>query len=259
MMPNRVKRLHEFRDPIYNFISLDRQERLLVDSVPFQRLRQIHQLALTYNVYPGASHKRFEHSLGVMHLAGLVFDVVTDPANRHPDTDYMFPDNLTQWRITIRLAALCHDLGHLPFSHAAEKKLLPEGIDHEILTLKIIDSDHLKDVWRSGSNINKEDVKKLAVGSKKLKDVNFGADWEAVLSEIITGDSFGVDRIDYLLRDSYHLGVSAGRFDHAKLIQSLRILPRSGSEEGSREPALGVELNGVHSAEALLLARSIYV
>ena len=97
-------------------------------------------------------------------------------------------------------------------------------------------------------------MKKLAVGSKKLKDVNF-TDWEAVLSEIITGDSFGVDRIDYLLRDSYHLGVSYGRFDHAKLIQSLRILPRSGSEEGSREPALGVELNGVHSAEALLLAR----
>ena len=79
-MPNRVKREHEFRDPIHNFITLDRQERKLVDSEPFQRLRQIHQLALTYLVYPGASHKRFEHSLGVMHLAGRVFDIVTAPS-----------------------------------------------------------------------------------------------------------------------------------------------------------------------------------
>jgi hypothetical protein len=72
----RLKRRHEFHDPIQDFISLDRQERLLIDSEPFQRLRHIHQLALTYLVYPGASHKRFEHSIGVMELAGKVFEVV---------------------------------------------------------------------------------------------------------------------------------------------------------------------------------------
>lgn len=249
-----MKRIHEFRDPIHSFITLDRQARSLVDSVPFQRLRQIHQLALTYNIYPGASHKRFEHSLGVMHLAGQVFDVVTDPRNRHPATEYMFPDNIQQSRVTLCLAALCHDLGHLPFSHAAEEKLLPTGQDHETLTLQLIDSDYFADVWAADTNVNRDMVKKLSVGSKKMKDAAFTS-WEAILAEIITGDSFGVDRIDYLLRDSYHCGVSYGKFDHNRLIQSLRILPKMDQEGGSTEPVLGIDLGGLNSAEALSLAR----
>jgi HD superfamily phosphohydrolase len=256
-MPTRVKREHEFRDPIHNFIVLDRQDRKLVDSEPFQRLRHVHQLALTYLVYPGASHKRFEHSLGVMHLAGRVFDIVTEKKNRHTDTEHIFPDDghLPQWRAALCLAALCHDIGHLPFSHAAEKELLPEGEDHESLTQLLIDSPELDSVWSAGANIDKEQVKKLAVGSKKYKGDQSLTDWESILSEIITGDSFGVDRMDYLMRDSYHLGVSYGRFDLVKLVESLRILPKSSEEGGSREPALGVEIGGIHSAEALLLAR----
>jgi HD superfamily phosphohydrolase len=252
----KLKREHEIRDPVHNFIVLDRQERRLVDSEPFQRLRQIHQLALTYNLYPGASHKRFEHSLGVMHLALKVFDVVADVKNRHPDTEHIFPDehHTSQWRSALALAALCHDLGHLPFSHAAEKQLLPKGHDHESLTLAIIDSEYLSHVWADGMTVDRTLVKKLAVGSKKMKQEQF-SDFEAILSEIITGDAFGVDRMDYLLRDSLHLGVAYGKFDHEKLIASLRILPRSSREGGSREPALGIEFNGLHSAEALGLAR----
>lgn len=256
-MLSRVKREHEIRDPIHNFITLDRQGRKFVDSEPFQRLRHIHQLALTYLVYPGASHKRFEHSLGVMHLAGRVFDIVTDHKNRHPDTEHIIPDDghLLQWRTALCLAALCHDIGHLPFSHAAEREILPRGEDHESLTQVLIDSPELASVWSFGANIDKEHVKKLAVGSKKYRGDQPLTDWESILSEIITGDSFGVDRMDYLMRDSYHLGVSYGRFDFIKLIESLRILPRSSEEGGSREPALGVEIGGIHSAEALLLAR----
>ena len=75
-MPGDV---HEIRDPIHIFVRLDSDERRVLDSAPFQRLRHIHQLALTYLVYPGATHKRFEHSLGVMELAGRVFDIVTQP------------------------------------------------------------------------------------------------------------------------------------------------------------------------------------
>src|SRR5207244_11729061 len=76
-MPNSV---HEIREPIYVFVRLDNHEREVLNSRPFQRLRHIHQLALTYLVYPGATHKRFEHSLGVMELAGRVFDIITDNA-----------------------------------------------------------------------------------------------------------------------------------------------------------------------------------
>jgi HD superfamily phosphohydrolase len=249
-----VKRIHEIRDPLHDFVELDRQERALVDSVPFQRLRHINQLALTPLVYPGATHKRFEHSLGVMHLARKVFDVVT--TNVHPKVEHIIPDakNRDYWKSALSLAALAHDIGHLPFSHTAEKRLLPQGEDHENLSLELIASGHLTHIWGIGHYVRPEDVQKLAVGQKKLKGVEFTT-WESILSEIITGDSFGVDRMDYLLRDSYHCGVSYGRFDHSKLISSLRILPKEDGEGKSEEPTLGVEHGGIHSAEALLLAR----
>jgi len=76
-----TKLFHEIRDPIHVFIHLDWYEKKVLDSRPFQRLRNINQLALTYLLYPGATHKRFEHSLGVMELAGRVFDVITKQAN----------------------------------------------------------------------------------------------------------------------------------------------------------------------------------
>src|SRR5215470_8815779 len=135
------KDLHEIRDPIHNFIRIESEERRILDSRPFQRLRHIHQLALTYLVYPGATHKRFEHSLGVMELAGRVFDIVTSNATdeiRSRLEPLNNPDELGYWRRVLRMAALCHDVGHLPFSHAAEKQLLPHGWDHERLTCEII-------------------------------------------------------------------------------------------------------------------------
>jgi uncharacterized protein len=112
------KRTHEFRDPIHTFIKADNRERQIIGSAPFQRLRNIHQLALTYMVYPGATHRRFEHSLGVMELAGRVFDVITNPENIRLDSvATILPDrgDLPYWRRTLRAAALCHDIGHLPF------------------------------------------------------------------------------------------------------------------------------------------------
>src|SRR5258707_11783375 len=119
-----MKHNHEFRDPIHTFISLRTDERRVVDSRPFQRLRHIHQLALTYLVYPGATHSRFEHSLGVMELSGRIFDVITDPSNLSPDAKHALPEldgklNTEHWRRSVRMAALFHDVGHLPFSHAA--------------------------------------------------------------------------------------------------------------------------------------------
>jgi uncharacterized protein len=251
------KRTHEIRDPVHTFIKVDNREREVIDSKPFQRLRNIHQLALSYLVYPGATHRRFEHSLGVMELAGRVYDVVTNEENiRFPSVAAILPDKgeLPYWRRALRAAALCHDIGHLPYSHAAEKELLSNNKDHEDLTVALIESDYLAPIWASGSPINPEHVKKIAVGQKKLKDATF-TEWESILSEIVTGDALGVDRIDYLLRDSYHAGVAYGRFDHHRLIDSIRILPRSTEQDGSSEPLLGIELGGLHSAEALLLAR----
>jgi uncharacterized protein len=251
------KRTHEMRDPIHTFIKVDNREREVIHSKPFQRLRNIHQLALTYMVYPGACHRRFEHSLGVMELAGRVFDVITNDENiRFGSVISLLPDKgeLPYWKRALRAAALCHDMGHLPFSHAAEKELLPTQRTHEDLTVALIESDFLAPIWASSTPINPEHVKKIAVGQRKLKETPF-TEWEAILSEVVTGDALGVDRIDYLLRDSHHVGVEYGRFDYHRLIDSIRILPRSTDEGGSSEPLLGIEIGGLHSAEALLLAR----
>jgi len=214
-----IKHIHEICYSINFFVRLGSDERNIVDSNPFQRLRHIHQLALTYLIYPGATHKRFEHSLGVMELASRVFDVIT-----HPDaiTDQIREsikeigeyDKLRYWRQVLRIAALCHDLGHLPFSHAAEKYLLPQDWNHEKLTIEFIRSNELKKIWDSFTPpLREEDIIKIAVGPKIAKQYAF-SNWESILSEIIVGDSFGVDRMDYLLRDSYHTGVTYGKFDH---------------------------------------------
>lgn len=259
------KNIHEIRDPIHVFVRLDSDERKVLNSRCFQRLRHIHQLALTYLVYPGASHKRFEHSLGVMELADRVYDVVTNPAHLTDDLRGRLepltnPIQRDYWRRVLRMAALCHDVGHLPFSHAAETELLPKCWDHERITRAIISSDEMKAIWDGVTPpLRHEHIAKLALGSDKADDLEF-SDWEMLLSEIIVGDVLGVDRMDYLLRDSHHIGVAYGRFDHHRLIDSLRILPAPEfgtdvPDEADGAPALGVDGGGIESAEALVLAR----
>ncbi len=242
---------HEVRDPLHVFVCLDSDERRVVDAPAIQRLRHIHQLALTYLVYPGATHRRFEHSLGVMELASRVYDIVLKDENLVDKVRDIRPQNFQAeyWRRVIRMAALCHDIGHLPFSHAAEKELLPERTTHEHLTLEFIRSKEMNTLW-DALKLQVEDVAKVAVGPGVYSEPL--SPWETILSEIIVGDAFGVDRMDYLLRDSLHAGVAYGRFDHFRLIDCIRILPKIG---GADEPTLGISHGGLHSAEAMLLAR----
>lgn len=258
------KRIHEVRDPVHVFVHFDDDERAVIDSMPFQRLRNVHQLALTYLVYPGASHKRFEHSLGVMELAGRIYDTVTRDDKRTDAVRAVFPapKDHGYWRTVVRMAALCHDLGHLPFSHAAEDELLPSGVDHERITWDILHSEMVSVIEGLVPPVKPDLVGKLALGPRKAEklglDLKFDR-WEAILAEIIVGDAFGADRMDYLLRDSLHTGATYGRFDHHRLIDTLRVMPSAPREEGESdeltEPTLGCERGGLQSAEALLLAR----
>jgi len=157
------------------------------------------------------------------------------------------------WRSALRVAALCHDLGHLPFSHAAENRLLPEGYDHERLTKDIISSPEMLEIWETMTpRLRSNDIIKLAIGPKKADPLELNT-WESILSEIIIGDAFGADRMDYLLRDSLHAGVEYGKFDHNRLINTLRILPQSYAD--TDEPALGLESGGLESSEGLMVAR----
>ena len=186
------KRLHEVRDAIHVFVHFDDDERAVIDSPAFQRLRNVHQLALTYLVYPGASHKRFEHSLGVMELAGRIYDVVTREDKLSDAVREIVP-SLTgsdrgYWRTVVRMAALCHDLGHLPFSHAAEKNLLPEGIDHESITWAIVHSDEMSSLLGGLiPPVLPDLVGKLALGPKKAAKLGLKISytpWEAFRNTI---------------------------------------------------------------------------
>lgn len=254
--------VHEIRDPVHNFIRLDNADRKVLNSRPFQRLRHIHQLATSWLVYPGATHKRFEHSLGVMELAGRFYDVITHPANVSDDVRNVLEPlssdrEKTYWRQVVRMAALCHDIGHLPFSHAAERELLPEGWDHERLTRALVSSAEMMEIWTSfRPSLAHDDIVKLALGPKKARDLEF-TDWEEILAQIIVGDAFGADRMDYLLRDSHHAGVAYGKFDHHRLVDTLRILPAAEDKgkANSEQPTLGMEEGGIQSAEALMFAR----
>ena len=250
---------HEIRDPIYGFIKFSKLEREIINSEPMQRLRDINQLALTFLIYPSATHKRFEHSLGVMELATRVFDVITSQENMHPTIEnndelrefFHSEKKKLYWKSVLRVAALCHDIGHLPFSHAAEKELLPDGISHETMGIKIIESKLKEIIEKETPPLRVEDVIKLAMGQEKLPDKKFTA-LESLLSEIITGNVFGADRMDYLVRDSHHLGVAYGHIDQHRLINTLRILI---DENNDNRPMLGIESGGINVAESLLISR----
>jgi len=254
-------------DSVHGFIPFDEFEKELIDSLPFQRLHYIHQLGIAYLVYPGATHTRFEHSLGVMMLATMMFEKICKSVR--PDVFHFVPrkgsSDFLYWHRVLRMAALCHDLGHLPFSHVAESDFVGSK-GHEAWTLKIIDSSYMKPVWdklRSAPAYLEdlierdivEDIKKIAVGEESWKSLTGKSltPWEKIVSELITGDFFGADRIDYLLRDAKSTGVVYGLFDYHQLIETLRILP--SVDHGADELQLGIDENGLESCEALLLAR----
>ena len=160
--------MHEIRDPIHTFVHFDSRERDVINSRPFQRLRHIHQLGMSHFVYPGANHTRFEHALGVMELATRVFDRITRDDLLTDPLKELVPEladgyQRQHWLRTLRMAALCHDLGHLPFSHAAEAELLPDGWDHERLTVELIRSGELTHIWEDSPPLDPEEIAKLAV------------------------------------------------------------------------------------------------
>ena len=124
----------EIRCPIHGFIGLNEWEKRVVDNPVFQRLRRIRQLAWTDHVYPSAMHSRFEHSLGVMHVATRLFDSIVSNSSEILKSVYGYTDlGLLRDRQKVRLAALLHDVGHSPFSHGSEE-LFPEKPMPELKT-----------------------------------------------------------------------------------------------------------------------------
>ena len=172
------------RDPLWNNIRLEPEALAVIDTPAFQRLRYVRQLGHAFLVYPGATHTRFEHALGAYHLAGRA----------------------TQDRL-VRLAALLHDLGHYPFSHALEEAGLPH---HESLAARHLSRGPLAAA-----------LEKLDVPAESLLELIQGKS-TSPLAALVSG-SIDVDKLDYLSRDAKMCGVPYGVIDVDRLLTSLTI------------------------------------
>ena len=231
------------RDPIHNFIEVNDLEMAIISSPPFQRLRRIRQLALTNLVYPGAEHSRFAHSIGVMEFATKVFDNLL---SKHRDDLGWDRDRIERNRQILRLAALLHDTGHPPFSHASED-MVPGG-NHEDLSRQIMLGDQvgsILDEFKASHGITRTDVAEFFSAENIEEDTAF-------LREIFSGE-MDADKLDYLLRDSRYTGVHYGKFDHERLVRGLCLTGDKKEKFGNS--IMAVESGALHALEALVLAR----
>nr|XP_039262716.1 deoxynucleoside triphosphate triphosphohydrolase SAMHD1-like [Styela clava] len=222
-----------FNDPVHGTISLRPELVKIINTPQFQRLRNIKQLSGKYFVYPGASHNRFEHSIGTAYLAGkLVRHLKENQDLGIDDRDVL----------CVEIAGLCHDLGHGPFAHLFDgmfmKKLKKREseeervenekyLPHEDISCKMLDLllDGIEE--KIVSEEERQFIKEMIAGSGKgcTSDRWF-------LYEIISNKSNGVDvdKWDYFARDCHHLGIPNG-FDHKRFLQFMRVLPVGQDEE----------------------------
>ena len=250
--------MYQFRDPIHGFIDVSDDELKIINSAPFQRLRNIHQLATTYLVYHGAEHTRFGHSLGVMHLTSRVFDSVTKKKND------LFSDNpeenrkKTLWyRQILRLIGLTHDLGHAPFSHASEE-LFENGKEHEYYT-KIILCDteiaaHIRNIGQKFKasygdpyDITPELVWMIYEGKDVTNEQFIMPDF-LFLQSFMDGE-LDCDKMDYLLRDAHYCGVTYGKYDLNRFVSTLTVYKHNNQLQ------LAIERGGIQALEEFVLAR----
>ena len=215
------------RDPLYGFVDLSELEIRVVDSEFFRRLLLIKQLSHAYVVYPTAIHTRFEHSLGAMYMA----DQMAKKLNISNGD-----------REIVRLAALLHDVGHGPFSHLFEPaicRINPEHKDpHEKISQIIVKEDPELDIILGNK---KNDVVDLL---KNSSDDTHESD--KPLASIISS-GLDADKLDYMRRDSYHIGVSYGQFDLHRILHNL-----STTKGGSK---VLIESGGKDALESYRLAR----
>jgi len=213
------------RDPIHGVISVTDAESAVIDSRFFQRLRHVKQLGFGDLAFPGATHARHAHSLGAMHVSGRLFESVAARSGLSAETQ-------TRFRTAVRLAVLCHDLGHMPLSHASEAIAparralgLPEWLgandgraSHEDFTVKILLDSALVPLLRrhyEPLGVTPEAVSSLITGCEPPGGWPFfadGVDWSPLLRALVSGE-LDADRMDYLLRDSFYTGVNYGRYD----------------------------------------------
>jgi len=220
------------RDPLWNTIRLDPTAVRIIDTSEFQRLRYIRQLGFAHLVYPGATHTRFDHALGVYHLARTALRFLKERRS--------VPAEAWEGETVIPYAALLHDIGHFAFSHALEEletNRIPG--DHEAVSARFFRSPELREALEPLGPGAPERIHELIRGESHLP-----------LRGLVSG-SLDLDKMEYLRRDARFSGVPYGEVDVDRLIQGLVILqdPASGQYE------VGVHEKAVASLESLLFAK----
>ncbi len=205
------------RDPIHGNITLSDIELRLLDTPQLQRMRRIKQNGLCYLIYPAMNSTRFEHSLGVMHLAGRVAD--------HLELG-------REEKINLRIAGLLHDIGHCAFSHTSDAVLNKIGISHEENSIQMIIRTEIADILKE-NGINPIEVTELITGRGRFGKI--------ISSEI------DVDKMDYLIRDSYYAGVAYGIIDLERIIYGMKII----------KGEMVINRGSLEAVESLLISRNM--
>lgn len=189
------------KDPLYGFISIEEPYKSIIGTKEFQRLRNIKQLGLSYLIYPSANHSRFEHSLGSFYLAKKIIERIASEKKIQPKS--------VPYSREFIAAALLHDIGHYPFSHAIENSIrLVNGSSHEQQTLNIIRNSEITEI-----------LKKTKLKIELICDFISG---KGKFGKLIAGQ-IDADRLDYLKRDSYYTGVAYGVTEVDVIIKSMEV------------------------------------
>src|SRR3989475_4811967 len=225
----KLKASKKIYDNIHGYIGITEEERLLIDSPLFQRLRRISHLGLAGYVYPGATHSRFSHCLGSLYVMDkIASSLIEDEVLDYEDLEIL------------RLAALLHDAGHYPFSHVIEgtmKNIDKDNAKHEQLGAFLVEETSLKE--SIAKICNPEDIVAILKGSFSRPP----------LFQYLTSSSLDVDKMDYLQRDSIHTGVGYGAFDVDRLLNCLE------SDRPQEPTKLVVAKKGRQAIEDFLLGR----
>ena len=213
-------KLKIINDPIYGFIHIP--STLVFDIIEhpyFQRLRRINQMALSYLVFPGAKHTRFEHVLGCVFLMQKTVEMLRFKGVQISDKEAE----------GLYIAILLHDIGHGPFSHAMEHSIV-EGISHEEISLRFM-----------------QELNKVFNGKLETAIAMFQGTYPRKFMHQLISSQLDMDRADYLKRDSFYTGVAEGNINSERLISMLNV----------RNDELVVEEKGLYSVEKFLIARRL--
>ena len=212
------------KDPIHGYVRISEAEKTIIDTRPVQRLRRLRQLAGSEFVYPAANHTRFEHVVGAMHLAGVLSEVLPTRLDVHTQEQ-------------MRLAALLHDIGHGPFSHVFEPLMVRhlKKTHEDFVPWLVKETEIAVKLDKAGFDPRKLGL--LAVA--RLRDGK-----RPYLDQIISS-SVDVDKMDFLVRDSFHTGAGYGSVDVHRLLYTMDVINGNLSVDGS----------AVATLESFLLAR----